>query len=229
MKKYHIAISSIINRHEKFYNEIISGKNIIKDYLENNNISILEGFIQNVKIVYEFYKKVYCTDKKNRIVFCGINPGRKGAGKTGVPFFDYMSLSNILASVKNNDSEQSAQFIWSVISECGIEDFFNNVYLTNICWLGFTKDKKNINYYEFDENIKELIFNEFLKEMRIIKPKIIFSLSNEVHNDLIRLKTKFNENWEINNNLKHPYFCSFNNTDEWRKKYLETIKSKTSA
>ena len=212
--------------------------------MDKNGISILKGFFENIDIVLNFYEIAYSKPNKRRIVLCGFNPGRFGAGKTGVPFFDYLSLSQILPYVKNNDSERSAKFIWSIISKIGQNKFFENVYLTNISWFGFTvKEKnkngniytKNINYFKLEEEIKGEIFNEFLKEMDIINPSVIFPLGDEVSNDINILNNKHKKNWKINNSLKHPNYCSFpKNIEEWQKKYIEEInieinKSKTSA
>lgn len=219
------SFDTIIDNHLLLYKEITTGnKKNIGESLNKNGISILKGFVENVSVVREFYKKVYNATNKHRIVLCGINPGRKGAGMTGVPFFDNIALSQILPSIKNNDSERSGQFIWSVISQLGISDFFENVYITNICWFGFTRYGRNYNYYNLEEELKKEFFEGFIEEMEIVQPSVIFSLSKKVSGDLKRLKDMYNKDWQIDNSLKHPVWCSFpTRADEWRKRYIDAI------
>ena len=75
-------------------------------------------------------------------VICGINPGRNGAGKTGVPFLDFNSLSQLLPNLKKEDSERSSQFFFEIVEHFGAKKFYETFYVTNISWLGFIKDNK---------------------------------------------------------------------------------------
>ena len=52
-----------------------------KEELANNNISILTDFLDNEFYIREFYKE-FVEPNTPKIVLCGINPGRKGAGNT---------------------------------------------------------------------------------------------------------------------------------------------------
>ena len=102
-----------------------------KEELANNNISILTDFLDNEFYIREFYKE-FVEPNTPKIVLCGINPGRKGAGKTGVSFLDFRSLSKILPELKKDDFEKSGSFIYSVIEEFGCHNFYENIYVTNI-------------------------------------------------------------------------------------------------
>jgi Domain of unknown function (DUF4918) len=98
----------------------------------------------------QFYKRYY-NDKKNRTLILGINPGRLGSGLTGVPFTDPINLEKY-CSIENNlpkKQELSSEFIYQVINAYnGPELFYQKFYFSSISPLGFTKDGKNLNYYD---------------------------------------------------------------------------------
>ena len=216
-------LDKLIDNKKRFYDEIT--KSCILDVLENENISILKGFVNNIDNVRLFYEKVYSNIRKNPIVFCGINPGRNGAGITGVSFFDNTSLSKIITSViDDNNPEPSANFIWNVISTYGKEIFFKNVYLTNICWFGFIKSGKNFNYHELPESIQSKFFEGFIEEMESVQPHIIVPLGKKVYNDLIKMKQNDIFNWNISDRLNHPRWCNYpSRINLWTENYIKII------
>jgi hypothetical protein len=105
-----------------------------------------------------FYKKYY-NDTKPRYVVLGINPGRLGSGITGVPFTDPINLEKY-CGIENNlpkKHELSSEFVYKTIEDFGgLEKFYSRFYITSVCPLGFTKNGKNINYYD-DRNLQEKI------------------------------------------------------------------------
>lgn len=105
---------------------------------------------QTLAIATQFYRKYY-NDNHQRHLILGINPGRFGGGVTGVPFTDPIKLENF-CGIKNDlakKPELSAEFIWKVIHELGgPEQFFSAFYINSVFPLGFTKDGKNLNYYD---------------------------------------------------------------------------------
>lgn len=217
----------IVEQKLGFYESITIGDNKwVSDDLKKENIHILTGFIENKDLVNNFYKQVY-SEIQPRIVLCGINPGRLGAGKTGVPFLDYLSLSKFFPDIKSTDREHSAQFVYKVIESYGKERFFNSVYLTNYSWFGFeTKSnnrRKNVNYFELSKNIQSVIEESFLEEMEILQPQFIIPLSEKVEQSLMGLKRSRRLDYEIMPRLKHPYYCSFNKPYERIKEYIERI------
>lgn len=201
-------LDRIIDLHLEFYHSLHNEKKWITESLSSEGISVLTGFVENVKLVREFYQTYYTKQNNNRVVLCGINPGRLGAGKTGVPFLDFHSLSRMLPGIRDNDSELSAKFISTIIEKIGRERFFEHVYLTNISWFGFTKGNKNINYYELDEKLQREFTNGFIKEMEMIDPKVIVPLSKDVKKSLIQLKKEKGLDVEIAQPLSHPYYYS---------------------
>lgn len=105
-----------------------------------------------------FYRKYY-HDKLERFLILGINPGRFGAGITGVPFTDPIKLETIFG-IKNGfpkKTELSADFIHAMIAALGGPDqFFSKFYINSVSPLGFIKAGKNVNYYDTPQLIKAL-------------------------------------------------------------------------
>ncbi|MEL6143000.1 MAG: uracil-DNA glycosylase family protein [Bacteroidota bacterium] len=97
-----------------------------------------------------FYSK-YFSDDKPRIFVLGINPGRFGAGVTGVPFTGPVRLIEKcgIHHPFPKKGELSADFIYRWIAAMGGPDFFyRNFYITSVCPLGFIRQGKNYNYYD---------------------------------------------------------------------------------
>ncbi|GAF12506.1 hypothetical protein JCM19045_1706 [Bacillus sp. JCM 19045] len=159
-------MKQIIDLHQQFYMDLADNP-LIRKQLTDSKIGILDGFITNIELVRTFYQTYYATPRP-RVVLCGINPGRKGAGKTGVPFIDYKSLSKLLPHVNETDEEQSSQFVSSIIHQIGPEHFFNTFYLTNISWFGFTRNGLNLNYYDLPGNLPSYFTQAFAEEMKLI-------------------------------------------------------------
>jgi len=97
-----------------------------------------------------FYSKFF-NDNNHRTGVFGINPGRFGAGVTGVPFTDPVKLENDCGIPNHFEKrgELSSDFVYRMIDELGgPEAFYSKYFLTAICPLGFVKDGKNMNYYD---------------------------------------------------------------------------------
>jgi len=100
-----------------------------------------------------FFNK-YFSDNNQRFVLLGINPGRFGAGITGLPFTDPIRMETE-CGIRNNfkkRQELSSVFVYDVVNAMGgSQQFYANFYITSICPLGFIKDGKNYNYYDSKE------------------------------------------------------------------------------
>jgi hypothetical protein len=97
----------------------------------------------------KFYKKFY-DDERSRTMILGINPGRHGGGITGVPFTDPVKLESL--GIQNDfqkKRELSADFVYQMMDAFGgAKKFYQTFYISAISPLGFTKDEKNLNYYD---------------------------------------------------------------------------------
>ncbi|TDF98001.1 uracil-DNA glycosylase family protein [Paenibacillus piri] len=217
-------MQAILDYHHSFYQNIFTAQSGIDQDLGKKDVRILDGFIRQQEIVKQFYQRYYCENSKPRLVLCGINPGRRGAGKTGVPFLDFKSLSQLMPEINNNDEELSAQFVFKVIAHFGADTFFQHVYLTNISWFGFEGTnngrKVNVNYYELDDHEQMIFTRGFIEEMKVVKPACIIPLSEKVEKTLQRMNLPY----PLGPKLYHPYYCSIKtNTEKGFQEYVRVI------
>lgn len=101
----------------------------------------------------QFYNKYY-SDNNARQLILGINPGRHGAGVTGIPFTDPIKLEKYcqIPNTLSKKPELSADFIYEMISSFGgPERFYGKFHFSAVSPLGFVKDGKNLNYYDIRE------------------------------------------------------------------------------
>jgi hypothetical protein len=170
-----------------FADKIISfNKNIVFDGQLPKNISIMNPFKENkeaLNISTKFYKKFY-NDNNKRHLILGINPGRFGAGVTGVPFTDTKRLLNECGLEFSGKAthEPSATFIYEMINAYGgAKKFYSKFYIHSICPLGFTiiNDKgKEINYNYYDsKELTEMVYDFIIEN---IKKQISFGISTDV-------------------------------------------------
>ena len=124
------------------------GVGVMNPYQEDYAFSLCE----------KFYSKYYHDDKP-RTLLLGINPGRFGSGLTGISFTDPVKLEKE-CGISNNlekKSELSADFIYTMIRAYGGPDSFYDRYLISaVSPLGFTREGKNINYYD-DVNLEKAV------------------------------------------------------------------------
>jgi hypothetical protein len=111
-----------------------------------------------LQVVKGFLHK-YFNDTGKRQLFLGINPGRFGAGVTGVNFTAAKQLTEEcgLDHPFGKGSELSAEFIYAVINAYGgPEAFYRRYFIGSVCPLGFVKGGKNINYYD-DRDLQKAV------------------------------------------------------------------------
>jgi Domain of unknown function (DUF4918) len=106
-----------------------------------------------MQIVEQFLHKYY-NDERERKIFLGINPGRFGAGVTGVNFTAPKQLKEYcgIEHPFKQQTELSAEFIYEMIMAYGgVEKFYGDFFIGSVCPLGFVQHGKNINYYDDKE------------------------------------------------------------------------------
>ncbi|MEO6832054.1 MAG: SMUG2 DNA glycosylase family protein [Chitinophagaceae bacterium] len=151
-----------------------------------DDIQVMNPFQSNAEILPvsgAFYKKYY-NDNRKRVPILGINPGRLGAGATGIPFTDTKRLSEVcgleIESVSNH--EPSSVFVYELIDRYGgVEDFYGRFYINSICPLGFIERNKkgnwiNCNYYDYPELVEAM--KPFI--IQSLKAQISLGLSTEI-------------------------------------------------
>ncbi|MEY3443055.1 MAG: hypothetical protein RLZZ519_1336 [Bacteroidota bacterium] len=102
-----------------------------------------------------FYRKYY-NDHAPRRLILGINPGRFGAGVTGIPFTDPKRLIEVckIPFAGKLEHEPSSVYVYEVIAAYGgAEAFYKDIYINSVCPLGFTTTSAkgkvvNVNYYD---------------------------------------------------------------------------------
>ncbi|MCB9183397.1 MAG: DUF4918 family protein [Flavobacteriales bacterium] len=107
------------------------------------------------RIVEQFHRAFYA-DERPRLLLLGINPGRLGAGSTGLPFTDTKRCESELgipiSGIRTH--EPSSDFFYRMIAAAGgPKRFYEQVYVHSICPLGFVKrgpkgSDINLNYYD---------------------------------------------------------------------------------
>lgn len=172
---------------ETFANKVIQFNHNLSFLKElPNGIRIMNPFLENPEIhsiTEKFYKKFYNDHRKRKLIL-GINPGRLGAGATGIPFTDTKRLKEICDIKIESVStfEPSSVFIYELIDKYGgVEKFYNNFYINSMCPLGFIRQNSkqnwiNCNYYDLNElffRMKEFILTS-------LKAQIDFGIDTRV-------------------------------------------------
>ncbi|MEO8962089.1 MAG: uracil-DNA glycosylase family protein [Ginsengibacter sp.] len=231
-----------------FADKIISfNKKIAFNGVLPEGISIMNPFKENkeaVTISTKFYKKYY-DDHDRRHIILGINPGRFGAGVTGVPFTDTKRLFNECGLEFTGEAthEPSATFVYEVINAYGgPKAFYKDFYIQSICPLGFTlKNDKgrevNYNYYdskELTEAIYDFMIANIRKQIKLgIQTDICFCFGTGKN---VAFLKKINEKYKFFKTiipLEHPRFIMqyrFKSKQVFLDKYIkafEEIKSKS--
>lgn len=134
-----------------------------------NGFSVLDPYQStDVRSVIHQFCTTYYTGSHKRLSVWGINPGRFGAGVTGLSFTDPYALTQQLGMNTEiiGRREPSAEFISSVIDGYGgPRAFYRDMFMSALSPLGFIKDGKNINFYD-DASLKKDIVPFVLTSMR---------------------------------------------------------------
>ena len=128
-----------------------------------------------MQVVTSFFNRFYADDYPRQLLF-GINPGRFGAGTTGINFTAPKQLKEKLGIEHSfkNQTELSAEFIYEVIDRYGGPDrFYADFFLTALSPLGFVQKGKNMNYYaekSLLEIVEPFIVKSITQQLRIFRP-----------------------------------------------------------
>ena len=123
-----------------------------------------------MNVVETFFYKFYDDNAPRHLIF-GINPGRFGAGTTGINFTAPKQLKEFCGidhSFKLH-TELSAEFIHdSIAASGGVRKFYSDYFITAVSLLGFVRNGVNLNYYD-DKKLQ-----------KIITPFIISSIQQQI-------------------------------------------------
>jgi uracil-DNA glycosylase len=216
------------NKDLKFNGIMPAGIRVMNPFRENPLIPEISG---------QFYKKFY-NDNKERKFIIGINPGRNGAGVTGIPFTDTKRLSEIcdikIDSFKSH--ELSSVFVYEMIEKYGgVKKFYEDFYINSVSPLGFVKlnpkgNWVNMNYYD-DKRLYDAVYNFMIKSL---KEQISFGINNDVCFVLGKKNAEFLN--EINSRenlfrkivmLHHPRYIAqykLKSKNKYISEYLKNLK-----
>lgn len=155
-------------------------ENLMLDLPPGKGIEVMNPFTEEIvkELARKFYIKYYSDDRSRKLLL-GINPGRFGAGVTGIPFTDPVKLQENcgIDNPFKKSREASADFIYDMIGAFGgPEQFYKKYFIHSVCPLGFLKDGLNYNYYddpELENQVKPFI-------IKSIKTIIGFGMDSSV-------------------------------------------------
>lgn len=140
-----------------------------------DGISVMNPYRDNPEIlplISAFYIKYY-NDTNARSIVLGINPGRFGAGVTGIPFTDTKRLEDKCGLHVHGlqTYETSSVFMYEMIDAYGgPEKFYGDFYVGAVSPLGFKargKTGKEINYNYYDSNqLMESVYGFITESIR---------------------------------------------------------------
>lgn len=219
-----------------FADHIISFfKKLHLDIALPHDIEVMNPFRNKLtmEVCTQFYKKFYSDNIERRMII-GINPGRFGAGITGVPFTDPIRLKNVCGIDNHFQQKQelSSLFIYDIIDAYGgVEKFYKNFYITAVCPLGFTKHGKNLNYYDdrsLQDSIKKFAIDCMCKQLKFgINSDVAYCLGDGKN---YKYLSRLNEEERFFKKiipLSHPRFImqyKLKKKNEYIKSYIEKLK-----
>ena len=184
-------------------------------------ISILNPFKTDPEILgtsSAFYRKYY-SDYRSRHLILGINPGRFGAGVTGIPFTDPKRLIEKCGLPFEGElkHEPSSVFVYEMIDAFGgNKAFYDKFYINSVCPLGFTAigdngRPVNCNYYDFVRRqtnpVYDFIIDNIQKQIAMgVETNVCFCFGTGKNEKFLR---KLNEKMHFFNEivaLEHPRF-----------------------
>lgn len=226
------------------FNKNLSFKGKLPD-----GITLLNPFRDNPKIMditREFYKKYYDDNSPRRMIL-GINPGRNGAGVTGIPFSDTKRLAEFCDIHINEfrSHETSSVFVYDVINAYGsVKRFYDKFYINSICPLGFTqpgkprpngRTSKEINYNYYDNAELTAAVTPFI--VKCVNEQLAMGMADDICYIMgtgknYKFMAELNEKHKFFGRvvpLEHPRFVMqyrLKKKDEYVKKYLDALRMK---
>jgi hypothetical protein len=219
---------------EKIKLQLPEGYQLMNPFLNGEALAISESF----------YRLFYDDSFKRKIIF-GINPGRHGAGLTGVPFTDSKHLASINIDARGIKSfEPSSVFIYQVIEKfstkenSGAKNFFQKFYINSPLPLGLLqKNQKgnlvNANYYDnknLQKSVEPMIEYTMLQYQKMpIDTEICYCLGQGKNYQYLQKWNKQNQIFKNIIPLAHPrYIMQYKHQEleSYKEDYLKKLTSK---
>lgn len=155
------------NRNLEYSGDLPEGFHVLNPYLDNK---------ETIEVMQRFYQKYY-NDSNQRKFIIGINPSRRGAGVTGIPFTDTKRLESVcgITMKSTHTHEISSVFMYDMIAEYGgAKEFYRDVYINSPFPLAIVKKTKNgevnANYYDdkkLFEAVKDFMIGSLKKHLNM--------------------------------------------------------------
>jgi len=204
-------------------------------------IKIMNPFRNNPEVlpaIEQFYNRYY-SDNKKRHMILGINPGRFGAGVTGIPFTDTTRLREKcgieIPGLKS--FETSSVFVYEMIDRYGgPEKFYGDFYISSVSPLGFTSSGRsgkdvNYNYYdsrELTESVLDFVLDSIRKQIGFgIERDLCFCLGTGKNHKFLKEMNSRHGFFERIVPLEHPRFIMQYRTKS-KELYIESYINKLS-
>ena len=187
-------------------------------------------------VVEQFYRKYY-NDHSQRHLILGINPGRFGAGATGIPFTDPKRLASAcgISFAGKVTHEPSSVFVYDVIHAYGgPEKFYGDFFINSPCPLGFTaaSGEKEINYNYYDSKellaaVDEYIIQNIESLIALgVYTDVCFCFGTGKNFDYLSAKNKEHKFFDTLVPLEHPRFImqyKSKQKDHYIEKYIDAF------
>lgn len=195
------------NRELHFSGELPYGFRVLNPFTENP---------ETIQVMEKFYRKYYDDSHKRKFII-GINPGRHGAGVTGIPFTDTKRLeSECGIDMKSaHTHEVSSIFIYDMIAAYGgPEKFYSRFYINSPFPLAIIHDTGkgkwvNANYYDDKKlfaSVKSFMVKSLQKHIDIgLETSEVFVLGKK-NADFINELNRENHFFDHLTVLEHPRF-----------------------
>jgi hypothetical protein len=124
------------------------GVHVMNPYADARTRACVESFLAK-----------YLDDSNARTLIMGINPGRFGSGLTGITFTDPYALTHECGITHDfiGRRELSAEFVYRVVNALGGPSaFYDRLFMSAVCPLGFTREGINLNYYD-DKRLEKAV------------------------------------------------------------------------
>lgn len=202
--------------------------------------AVLNPFLEGAHVtdlMETFYRKFY-QDHRERKFVIGINPGRHGAGTTGIPFTDTKRLGTICGITTDMKSthEVSSLFVYDMIGAYGgVESFYHHVYIHSLFPLALIRLNEkgtwvNCNYYD-DKQLAARLEGYMIAQLRKQvafgvdrQTAYVLGKKNAVYFEKINRKEQFFKQIKV---LPHPRYIQQYKSKEkpaYIQEYLEALR-----
>ena len=194
------------NKKLKFSGNLPEGFEVMNPFFDNP---------ETIAVMSKFYQKFY-NDYHQRKFIIGINPSRRGAGVTGVPFTDTKRLETMcgIEMKTAHTHEISSVFLYDVIENFGgVEAFYKKFYINSPFPLAIIrktlKGNLNANYYDnkdLFQAVKPFMIQSLKDHIDLgldTSKVFILGKKNATFIDKINSQEKFFEKMTV---LEHPRY-----------------------